>query len=329
MDNTTKQILIYEDEKFFSLTPAGRHMLSAEELENIRSGYVLVISDTELFYTSMEFPPNAPPKRKLSSFISNYLMGSFPQQLCETFCYFSKGGDKILIGIFNSSFGEQLAKYEKVFAKAAYITSPLTNVYSRNDTFTYNINGLDISVSDGLITNTESADNPPIEPDWSPSPDTKLTLPFIKSKTVALGVYKIPLLVLLACYLVFVAGDYFRLKGGHKDKLNAAENTLDAIYKKAGVASNKDPYGKLLALTGGDNGGQSYQVLFLLESVSRAHNENITTDMIEIKGGDSVSFQGGSSSDFTFLEQFKKSLSNELGGKEVKIVDTVKKRTAV
>ncbi len=192
---------------------------------------------------------------------------------------------------------------KKVFAKAAYITSPLTNVYSRNDTFTYNINGLDISVSDGLITNTESADNP-IEPDWSPSPDTKLTLPFIKSKTVALGVYKIPLLVLLACYLVFVAGDYFRLKG-HKDKLNAAENTLDAIYKKAGVASNKDPYGKLLALTGGDNGGQSYQVLFfLLESVSRAHNENITTDMIEIKG-DSVSFQG-SSSDFTFLEQFKK-----------------------
>ncbi|PLX68504.1 MAG: hypothetical protein C0603_04950 [Denitrovibrio sp.] len=317
MDNTTKQILIFEDAQFFSQTPAGRHKMSDEELKNLKSGYALVISDTELFYTSMEFP-NA-PKRKLSLFISNYLMGSFPQQLCEKFCYFSKG-DKILIGIFSNSFAESFNNHEEVFSKAAYITSPLANVYSNNDSFTYDINGLGITVEDGLITDTKNADDP-IDPDWAISPETKLTIPFIKNRSAALNIYKVPLLVLLACYIVFFAGDYFRMKG-HKDKLNAAENTLEAIYKKAGVSGSKDPYGKLLALAGGNKSGESYQTLFLLEKISKAHNENITTDMIEIKG-ESVSFQG-SSSDFTYLEQFKKSLSDQLG-KDVKIVDTIKK----
>jgi len=321
MDNTINNIIIFEDSEFYSLTPVGRHKLSNEEADALKPGYTLIISDTDLFYTTMEFP-NA-PKRKLNIFIANHLMGSFPQQLCEKFCYFSKG-EKILIGIFSHNFAEHSSNFYDVFSKAAYITSPLANAYSKYDDFSYDINGLSINVAEGLISNTEQSDNA-ISPDWEPSPEAKLVVPFIKKRSAALDIYKIPVAVLVACYLVFIAGDYLRLKA-HTDKLAKSEAALATIYKKAGVAASKDPYGKLLALAGEDSSGSSYMTLYALEKISKAHNENITTDSIEIKGNN-VTFQG-SSADYTFLEEFKKKLATETG-KDVQILDTIKKEGSI
>ncbi|PLX67641.1 MAG: hypothetical protein C0602_09810 [Denitrovibrio sp.] len=225
MDTTIKQLLIFEDSQFYSLTHAGRHKLEEEELKNIKPGFVLMLSDSELFYTTMEFPDA--PKRKLNLFIGNYLMGSFPQQLCEKFCYLLKN-DKILIGIFNAEFAENYHQYETVFAKASYISSPLASVYSKMDTFTYMADGSGITIEDGLISNTDEVAEA-VEPDWEPNPNAKLTLPFVKNKNTSLDGFKLPAAVLIACYLIFIAGDYFRMKS-HTEKLNNAKAALESLY---------------------------------------------------------------------------------------------------
>lgn len=321
MDTTIKQLLIFEDSQFYSLTHAGKHKLSAEELTGLKPGYVLIISDSELFYTTMEFPDA--PKRKLNLFIGNYLMGSFPQSLCEKFCYLAKD-DKILIGIFNGEFAENFRQYESVFSKASYISSPLASVYSANDSFTYVVDGAGMTIDNGLITNTEEALEA-IQPDWAPNPEAKLTLPFVKNKSAAMENFRIPAIVLIACYLIFIAGDWFRLSS-YKKRLTGSERILEAVYKKAGVAGSKDPYGKLLAKAGGSDDTEKYKTLFALETISKAQNSNIKTDLVEIKGN-SITCQG-TSTDYTFLEEFKKELTNQTN-KDVIIVDTIQKDGAI
>lgn len=321
MDNTIKQLLIFEDSEFYSLTHAGRHKMTEEELEGIKPGFVLIISDSELFYTTMEFPDA--PKRKLNLFIGNYLMGSFPQALCEKFCYFVKD-DKILIGIFNAAFTENFEKYEKIFSKASYITSPLTSVYSSMDTFNYLVDGAGMTIEDGLISSSNDVTET-VEPDWSPDPSAKLTLPFVKNRSAAINIYRVPAAVLIVCYFIFIAGDYFRLQA-ETSRLERAEQALESIYAKAGAADSKDPYGKLLALAGGSEESGKYKTLFALETVSRAHNSSITTELLEIKGNN-VTCQG-TSTDYTFLEEFTKQLT-ERTGKEAQIVDTVQKEIGI
>ena len=317
MDNTIKQILIFEDGVFYSYTPAGRHMLSEDELAGLKPGYVLVLSDSCLFYTTMEFPDA--PKRKLNLFISNYLLGSFPAALCEKFCYISKG-DKILIGIFSGGFAESFDKYGKIFSRASYVTSPLTAAYMENENFEYSVNGAAFKITDGLITNEEAVSEP-MEPSYAPDPAAKLNIPFVKHTSASYSEYRIPAAVLIACFLIFVMGDYFRLRAS-TNKVKKAEAALETVYSKAGVSKSRDPYGALLAKAGRDSDGAKFKTLFLLETISQAYNENITTESIELKGSN-VTFQG-SSADYTFLEQFKKAVSEQTG-KEVQLLDTVKK----
>lgn len=317
MDNTTKQFIYFEENQFYAITPIGRNSLSEQQLADLKPGYILVISDSELFYTTMEFPDA--PKRKLDMFISNYLLGTFPQQLCSKFCYMSKG-DKILIGIFSAAFEETFQQFEKVFSKAAYITSPMAGVYRHNDNFSYVAGGISINIEDSIIMNTEGT-QAPLQPDPTPSIESKLNLPFVKNRSGAYEEYRIPAAILIACFLIFTVGDYMRLHG-YKNNLKKAENMLQTVYKKAGVADSRDPYGKLLSMAGGDENSSKYNTLFILEKISKGHNENIVTDSIDIKGK-TVTFQG-SSTDYAFLEQFQKELA-KVTGKDVQIVDTVKK----
>lgn len=320
MDNTIKQTVIFEGGDFYSLTPAGRHRLSAEQADSLKPGFVLMIADTELFYTTMEFPDA--PKRKLNLFISNFLMGSFPSQLCEKFCYVSKD-DRILIGIFSGSFTENFEQYEGVFSKASQITSPFAAAYMQNDSFSYSVDGLIINVEDGLITGEEQAGDL-LGPDWSVT-GTRLTLPFVRHRLSGLNTYRIPAAVLLACYLIFMTGSCMRLSG-NKEKLEHAQTTLTGIYKKAGVANSRDPYGSLLSKAGRSEGGEKFRTIFILEKISSASNSSIITESIDIKEN-SITFQG-SSEDYAFLEEFTKKL-NEITGKDVQLIDTVKQDSGI
>jgi len=320
MDNTTKQILLFENSRFYLLSAIGRQELSQDQLNSLRSGYALLISDTELFYTTMEFPEA--PKRRVSMFISNYLMGSFPQNMCENFCYIRKD-DKILIGIFNSGFTEKLPEIERVFARASLISSPFAKAYIENDSFTYTVSGAGLKVIDGLLENSDEL-AAGISADFEPSHTAKLSLPFIRKGRNEFSEFRIPALILLVCYLFFTSGEYFRMKSSQK-KLESYEKALDQVYQKAGVSDSRDPYGKLLSKSKGAD-GKTYETLFLLEMISRASNEKITARVLEAKGK-SIIIQG-TSTDFTDLEEFKRKLSAETG-KSVEITDTAKKDNEV
>jgi hypothetical protein len=196
----------------------------------------------------------------------------------------------------------------------------MADAYSRHDTFSYVAGGMPISIEEGLISNTCTAENP-VEQAEIPSGESKLTIPFARRISASVEAYRVPAALLIACFILFAAGDYMRLKG-YKKQLKSTEQALTDIYEKAGVAKSRDPYGKLLAMAGGGDEAQVYTTLFILEKISKAHNKNITTNTIDIKGAN-VTFQG-SSRDYTYLEEFKKNISDATG-KDAQIIDTVKK----
>jgi hypothetical protein len=321
MGNTIKQTIYFEDSKFYLIDSTGKTELSQKEIIELKSGYNLIISDSELYYTSMEFPETN--RRKLAVFITNYLLGSFPQQLCEKFCYISKG-DKVLIGIFSRFFADNYASFEQVFRKASLITSPLAGVYMTNSDFTYEAGGSLIQISDGMVTAAQTTDNQAY-PDITVNPEAKLTLPFVRKMSFSAEGYRLPAAVLVCCFLIFAAGDYLRLKA-HKDKLANAEAMLASIYKTAGVEDSRDPYGQLLALAGGSDGKTNFRVLRALENISKAHSSKITADSMEVKGN-TITLQGRSD-DYTVIEKFSKDLAEQTSA-QVQIVDTSKKDTGI
>jgi hypothetical protein len=317
METTTKQILIIEDSQFYLLTPAGRQHITKEEANSLKQGYVMFLPDSEFYYATMEFPDA--PKRKLNLFISNYLMATLLSAHCEYFSYLKKG-DKILIGIFRADFIEFYNENSELFKKASVITSPFANLFAKHDNFSYRNGEFSIEVNDGLIEHVTDVEET-AEKDYHADISSRLAIPFAKAYAGKFDAFKIPAAILVACYLLFFAGEYFRYKTVKKQQ-TTAEIVLNDIYKKAKVADKRDPYGHLLFLANKNESSAGYKSIFVIEKMSKAHNENITTDSIEIKGSNVVS--SGKAKDFSFLEEYKKKLAEETKS-EVKIIDTEKK----
>jgi len=310
METTTKQIVILENSKFHLLKHSGKEEIDTSEIAKLK-GYDLFISDSEMFYTSLEFPDA--PKRKLHMFIGNYLLGSFPAEMCENFCYLKKG-DNILIALFKPEFNKFFSENKKIFQRASIVTSPFANLFAKRDNFDYGISGL--AVTDSIIEHSETEDSE--KPDYLTSSNSRLNIPFMKSHSSDFDMLKIPAAILLVCYLLFVTGEYFRLSGVQKVE-QSAKTALEDIYRSAKVDDKKDPYGHLLFLAKGKSGSDRYKSLNLLEKMSKAQTDGITTNSIEIKNNNVST--SGRAKDFSQLESYKNSLSKVINS-NVKIIDT-------
>jgi len=319
METTTSTIFLSGDSDFFLLTDAAKTPVEPESVLAMKSGYNLIIDDSSLFYTGMEFPQA--PKKRTDMFIRNYLSTQFPAELTAYFAYMKKG-DNFLIGIFKPDLLENPA-VKTVLDKAGKITSPMAIRYGTADTFVHTYGETTIQSEDGLVTHIEKQGLNSPRPTQVPS-SSALTVPFVKAPAMAMGEYKYAVIALVLCYALFVTGLWFRYEF-YNGKANRAEAMLNRIYQQAGVADDADPFGKLKFKAEKD-GGASYAVLSVLEKVSKAQSERITAASIDVKNG-SVVYEG-TTSDYAFIEDFRKQLKKEIG-KEINLIDTKKQEGSI
>lgn len=315
MDNTTKSILFFDGGGFYLVTDRAKTPVDAASAVSMKSGYDLVLDDSLLFYTSMEFPHTQ--KRRPDVFIKNWLSTGFPAEFTKFFGYVKKG-DVLLIGLFKPDFFEN-PTVKKIIEKAGRIASPMTIRYSSESNFTHSYGNVGLSVEEGILKHAPHGGSD-TKKTYKISNGSALTLPSFSKTVAGFGGYKIPAAVFLVCYLLFVAGSYLRLSY-HTKRLAAAEQMLQSVYERAGVADSPDPFGMLMFRAGKNSDGETFKNMKILETLSRIQSDRITAVSVEIKNG--MTLYEGISEDFIFIEDFKKQLKKETG-KEINITDIKK-----
>ncbi|MGE4466029.1 hypothetical protein [Sphaerochaeta sp.] len=315
MNTTTSTILLTGGSDFFLLTDAAKTPVEQSSVLSMKSGYNLIIDDTSFFYTGMEFPQA--PKRKTDMFIRNYLASQFPAELSSNFAYMKKG-DNFLICMLKPDLTIK-KDIMTVLNKAGRITSPMAIRYGTADTFVHTYADTSIQSEEGIITHIEKQGQNSPKPTQVPS-SSALTVPFVKAPKATLGEYKTPVIALVLCYVLFVLGLWFRYEY-HDNKVQRAQAMLNRIYQQAKVADTPNPYGMLKSKAEKAGGGASFETLAILEKISRAQAERITATSIDIRNR-SVVYEG-TTSDYAFIEDFRKQLKKETG-KEINLIDTKK-----
>lgn len=315
MDNITETTVLFNDSRFYLVTDTAKTPLEQGEVLGLKSGYSLVIDDSELFYTGMDFPQA--PKNKLHMFIQNYLSAGFPTEATQFFGYIKKG-DRILISMFKPGFFEN-EEYKKAVQRAGKVTSPLAIRYAANDTFAYTYGDTTVEVDEGMLTHIEKQgqNSPKL---YKTVSHCNFTLPFMKMKSASASQFIAPAIVLVVSLMLFIAGSEMRLST-HEAKLMQAQDVLNRVYHQAHVDSSPDPMGMLMAKAKDNSGAGSYKNMFILEKISKAQPENITATSIEIING-SVTYIGVTK-DYAYIEAFRKQLK-ETTGSEITLLDTKK-----
>lgn len=315
MHNTINSTLLFDDSKFFLVTDAAKTPIDTEAVMGMKSGYSLVVDDSSLFYTGMDFPQA--PKKKLHMFIQNFLSAGFPIEMIQNFGYIKKG-DNILISIFRPGLFDT-PEIKKIFEKAGSVTSPLAIKFATNDTFAYTYGDTSVEVNEGLLSHIEKQgqNSPKL---YKAVNGSSMTIPFLKMSIPEVSQFTVPIAVFLICYALFITGSYLRLST-HTAKLEKAEAVLHRIYNQAGVANSPDPMGLMMAKASSDGGADAFKNLFILEKISKAQSDKITATSIEMING-SVTYVG-STSDYAFIEDFRKQLKKESGA-DVSLLDTKK-----
>lgn len=313
MDNTTKPVVFFDGRGFFLVTERAKSPLDAVSAMSMKSGYDLVLDDSLLFYTSMEFPQ----KRKPDAFIQNWLAAGFPAEYTNLYGYIRKG-DRLLISLFSPKIAEDRS-ISKIMEKAGRVASPMSIKYSSEDSFSHSYGTASLRVDDGAVVHV------PFEGDISKktfrvTDASAILLPFSPKKLSGLKSYALPAAVLLICYLLFVTGSYLRL-GYHTKRLAAAEQMLQSVYERAGVADSPDPFGLLMFKAQKSSGSETYKNMKIIETLSRAQSDRITAVSVEIKNGQTV--YEGISEDYAYIDDFKKQMTRELG-RSISITDTRK-----
>ncbi|MGE4318664.1 MAG: hypothetical protein AB7E96_07125 [Deferribacterales bacterium] len=318
MNSSTDTQLILNSKGFFLLNGRTKTPADSSALDTLKPGFRLVIDDSVVTYTHMQFPQSA--GKNPAKFIENFLLTGFPQDMIKDFGFYRKG-EHILIALFDPSLTGR-ADIRKAMERAGSVTTPLTMLYSVSDNFIHSFGSASVEVRDDVLTHI-----PPAEPTVIDIPVTtaSLSIPSVKKNNLDINRYKLPVAAALLCWLLFFSGYYFRLHD-KTDRLKAAEAMLNDVYVKAGTADTPDPYGMLMAKAAKKDSASAYAVTRILEQISRTQTDAVTATSIDIKS-DSVTYEG-TARDFAFIEDFKKKLSIETG-KNVTIINTKKGEGAV
>ncbi|QAR34250.1 hypothetical protein EP073_12795 [Geovibrio thiophilus] len=283
----------------------------------------LFLDDSMFFYLSMDLPSSN--RKKARGFISNYLSTLFPEYMTENFGFVLHGGSA-LIYLPAQEFASFVKENLSLLKKASKITTPFIEMFVREASFDYTDGSKCYSVSGGEIhqlfdepddaCTAERILNKVIPPKMS------INIKGVEKESFIPSSFKLPAIVLAACYLVFIGGEYLRLKG-YASALKLRENKLQELYTLAGVNGTGDPYGTLLfKARGGKETTQGVSILTVFETMSKAADKNkIKLEDLTVR--DTTINCTGTAADFQAVEEFKQKLQ-EAGAQRANIEDTDK-----
>lgn len=290
--------------------------------------YTLFLEDSMFFYLSMDLPSTN--RKKAKGFIANYLSTLFPEFMTENFGFILKN-NTALIYLPSHELKPFLDQNMELLKKASKITTPFVETFLRESSFDYSDGKKFYSVSSNEILQM------PEEPEGSLSAEkvlnkiipakASMSINGVEKESFLPSAYKLPLIVLAVCYLVFIGGEYLRLKG-FSESFKQRETRLQELYKLAGVSTSSDPYGALLYKARGSNSAQAgVNVLSIIEQLSKAvDKQNIS--LLDLNIRETSINCTGTATDFQTIEDFKHRLES-LGAKKVTIEDTDKQEDKV
>ncbi|MGE4496878.1 MAG: hypothetical protein AB7E48_03285 [Deferribacterales bacterium] len=285
--------------------------------------FTLFLDDSMFFYLSMDLPSSN--RKKARGFISNYLSTLFPEYMTENFGFVLHGGTA-LIYLPTDQFRTFVEENLPLLKKASRITSPFIEMFTREASFDYTDGSKCYSVSGGEIHQLfdEPEDAYTAEKVLGRVIPAKISLNIkgVEKESFVPAAFKIPAAVLAVCYLVFIGGEYLRLKG-YATSLKLRENKLAELYTLAGVQGSNDPYGTLLfKARGGRETAQGISILNVFEVMSRAADKG-KINLEDVTVRDTTVNCTGTAADFQAVEDFKQKLQ-EAGAQRANIEDTDK-----
>jgi hypothetical protein len=316
---------LIKNEKAY-LIENGRADFSADLQQT--GSYNLFLDDSMFFYISMDLPSVS--RRKMKGIISNYLLTKFPDFSAEGYGYVTTDS-AVIIYIPSPRFTAFQEENLPMLRRASKITTPFMELCARengfeysNGFFCYSFAGGEISLLPDMPEDSLTADS--ILSKITP-PKFSMTLKGVEKETTAVSMYKIPAIILLSCFIVFIAGEYLRL-AGHGKSLGRKEKKLAELYRAGGVADKADPYGTLLyKARGSGDSALGTSVLKVFETLSKATDKDkIKMESLTVK--DNGVSCTGTASDFQSVEEFKVNLEKS-GGQKAVVEDTDKQGDSV
>lgn len=318
MASSSDKNLIIKDNKLY-LIDNGRAGFPASTEQS--GSFNLFLDDSMFFFLSMDL--RSVSRRKAKGIISNYLGTLFPENMTKDFGFVTNGGTA-LIYLPSPDFKGFVEENLPILKKASKITTPFVELFSKEKAFDYSDGSRHYSVSGGEIhqlfevpedcLTAEKALNKIIPP------KTSLNIAGVEKESFIPSSLKAPAAVLLACYLLFVGGEYFRLKG-YSSTLQQKEQKLRELYTLGGVDGSSDPYGALLyKARGTQTQQQGTSMLKIFEILSRSAD----TDKIGLEGitvRENNIHCSGTATDFQSVEEFKQRLE-QAGAQRASIEDT-------
>ena len=320
MTTSNTNIIYLKNGTFYLKDKQGLKEIDTEDLEHI--DYQLLINDSYFFYESIEMPTTN--KKKQLAIIKNFLLVSYPEELISHFNYINIK-QQVIIYIMTEKLIQLIENNKKIFLNSNKISTPFIESLIIYNNFNYKIGKLlyqivnsqviHISETDGEI---KSADNIIEKID-----ELNGNLIIIKKDTTLPHIIKsmkIPAAMLLAAYIIFIAGHILRINA-LKEYLERHENLLNEIYESAGVMNSQDPYNTLMAKTRNSANLDNRSILLDMQQISMAMDNQTIIDTLNIRR-DSIRFDG-ITKDYSSLESFTNKL-REYFQKNIIILNTKK-----
>jgi hypothetical protein len=285
--------------------------------------FTLFLDDSMFFYLSMDLPSSN--RKKARGFISNYLSTLFPEYMAENFG-FVLNGSTALIYLPATKFAAFVEENMPLLKKASKITTPFIEMFAKEASFDYTDGVKCYSVSGGeihqLFEEPEDAYTAERVLGKIIPAKTSMNIKGVEKESFLPSAFKVPAIVLAVCYLVFIGGEYLRLKG-YSTSLKLRENKLNELYTLGGVSGSNDPYGTLLYKARGNRDTtQGISILTVFETMSKAADKSkITLEGVTVR--DTTVNCSGTAADFQAVEEFKQKLE-EAGALRTNIEDTDK-----
>jgi hypothetical protein len=318
MASSSDKNLIIKNDKLYLIENGRSDFLASTE----QSGsYNLFLEDSLFFFLSMNL--GSIGRKKAKGIIANYLSTIFPEHMIKDFGFIINGGTA-LIYLPAPEFRQFVEENISLFKKASKITTPFVELFTKENTFEYSDGVRHYSVAGGEIQ--QLFDQP--EDCYTSEnslykivpPKNSLNIEGVEKESFIPSKFKIPAIVLIICYLFFVGGEYFRVKGS-STALKQTEQKLQELYSLGGVAGSADPYGSLLyKARGTKSADQGISMLKVFEMLSKATDTTkINLDAITVRENNVHS--SGTAPDFQTVEEYKQQLER-VGARNIAIEDT-------
>ena len=267
--NTSDKIYYLKNNELYSVTNGSYSPACIEDVTGGKEKAYLIIDDEYFFYVGMDNVSVS--GKKLRSVAANYLSLIFPGDMLKDYGVFQGKGFTVIF-IISEGLIDLIGKHPELFSAVRKITTPFIELASRYDDFIFS-DGVRVYKKSGAEITAAMPEESGVTADdllaEMSTPSTSLQLPGVSKSKFSKTPYIIPAAFVGICYIIFLIGQIVSLNAVSKTE-KFYQDTLQNVYKAAGVDKSSDPYGLLLYKA--NQAGKKFQGERVINVISQLKN---------------------------------------------------------